>query len=194
MYSPNDPSPAPESNKRWDPQNVSHMLHAIVGLDRYPNYLSRFQDVNDVIALENALRQSLDKVEQQKNDMVKRRKSVNHLVRHYSKLKKERNDQRTEAATDDTDDIAAGVWSSDLCPPKSWAELKQRNILNEEAFNVAFQSMMKTNIHRPCELDAVLNGKVNLDLSPFLLEDLMDEEMFDVYSFPLLSVEVGLNV
>ena len=40
----------------WNPRdNLSHMMHALVGLDRYPNYLSRFKDESDMDLLEHAL-------------------------------------------------------------------------------------------------------------------------------------------
>src|SRR6056300_33611 len=46
----------------WDPSdNLSHMLHALVGLDRYPNYLSRLNN-DDVISIERALEETLIKV------------------------------------------------------------------------------------------------------------------------------------
>ena len=84
-YNPNKPSDQSTTlfSGGWDPtQNISQFLHAIVGLDRYPNYLSRFQNVQDVVALENALKQTLEKVEQQKNGMVKRRNDIADLVHH----------------------------------------------------------------------------------------------------------------
>ena len=41
----------------WDPiNNLSHMLHAMVGLERYPNYLSRFRDTSDIDLLERHLK------------------------------------------------------------------------------------------------------------------------------------------
>jgi hypothetical protein len=36
-----------------------------------------------------------------------------------------------------------------------------------------------------------LNGDVVIQLNPYLLEELMEEEFFDVYSLPLLSIEVS---
>lgn len=179
-YNPSKPSDQSTTlfSGGWDPtQNISQFLHAIVGLDRYPNYLSRFQNVQDVVALENALKQTLEKVEQQKNGMVKRRNDIADLVHHYNKLKRERrlikDGTVSEAATD-----------TDLSLPKTWSELKRRNVLHENAFKVAYQSM-KSN-----EVRDIINGSVNPNLSPSLLEDFMEQEMFDVYSFPLLSVEV----
>ena len=36
----------------WNPnEHLSHMLHALVGLERYPNYLSRFKDISGKFAL-----------------------------------------------------------------------------------------------------------------------------------------------
>lgn len=169
----------------WNPeQDLSHMLHAIIGLDRYPNYLSRFRNLDDAIALENALELTLNKVRQQKHDFVQRKQGVHDLIARYNKLEGDES-VGLAAANDDTE----LVWSSKLTPPESWADLKQRNILSEDAFKVAFQSM-ESNQYRHCEVGDIIEGKVDLNLSSSLLEDFMDQEMFDVYSFPLLSDEV----
>lgn len=197
FYNPNTPlNPIANKNGEWDPeQQVSHMLHAIVGLDRYPNYMARFHDIRDVDALENALKQTLDKVGQQKSDMVERRRGINELVCYYNKLKKENKTQHSGGTSENDEKMHKAepdIWGSDLSPPKSWDELKRRNILNDDAFRVAFQSM-KTNPYRHCELQDIISGDVDLNLNPSLLEDLMDQEMFDVYSFPLLTAEVSLK-
>ena len=197
FYNPNTPSnPSANENGEWDPeQQVSHMLHAIVGLDRYPNYMARFHDIRDVDALENALKQTLDKVEQQKSDLVERRRGINELVCHYNKLKKENKTQSSDGTSENDEKMhkaESHIWGSDLSPPKSWDELKRRNILNDDAFRIAFKSM-KTNPYRHCELQDIISGDVDLNLNPSLLEDLMDQEMFDVYSFPLLTAEVSLK-
>jgi hypothetical protein len=188
MFDPSKPSHPLKSTTLnsggWDPeQNISHMLHAIVGLDRYPNYLSRFQNIEDVVALENALKQTLQKVEQQKKGMVERRNGIADLVNHYNKRK-----ENQETIEDDTapETTTGYMWGMDLSPPKTWSELKRRKVLHEDAFKVAHQSM-KSN-----EVGDIINGNVILDLKPSLLEDLMEQEMFDVYSFPLFSVEVSL--
>ena len=71
-------------------------------------------------------------------------------------------------------------------PPESWAELKQRNILSEQAFHVVFQSV-KRKKYQDYDLRDVMYGRVHVDLNTSLLEEFIDQEMFDVYSFPMLS-------
>ena len=184
----------------WNPeQDLSHMLHALVGLDRYPNYLSRFQDLDDVIALENALELTLDKVRQQKNGMIEKKQGIRELIAHYNRLEGEKTAKNREDATNQSVRMAAAnddvefLWSSELTPPKSWADLKQRNILKEDALKVAFQSM-KSNQCQHYEVGDIIEGKVDFDLDPSLLEELMDQEMFDVYSFPLLNAKVSNDI
>eukprot|EP00804_Cyclotella_cryptica_P027660 CCRYP_010283-RA/>CCRYP_010283-RA protein AED:0.02 eAED:0.02 QI:107/1/1/1/1/1/2/91/468 len=190
----------PDSSS-WSPgKSLGHMLHALVGLDRYPNYLSRFQHIYDVEALESALKEKLDEVTRQKNDIIAKRKGIHDLVCRYNKsIEEKRSHEQSHSDTDDaaarTDDTmecsdsdCSNFWHSELSPPTSWSELKKRKILNEDAFKVAFQSM-QTSRHRGRELRDFINGDVDLDLNPSLLEQLMNQEMFDVYSFPLLSTQ-----
>lgn len=51
----------------FDPKGKpSHLLHAIHGLDRYPNYLSRWNyEIDDIDRLESALEEQLQKVKEQ---------------------------------------------------------------------------------------------------------------------------------
>lgn len=187
----------------WNPEReVAHMLHAVVGLDRYPNYLSRFNNIADIEALENALEQELDEVKRQKNEIMNRKKGIRGLVCQYNtsimKNKLDREQSEPEAISSDDEvgvmetctNINDSVWCSELSPPRSWLELKKRNILHEDAFNVAFRSM-KTGACRGHEIGDIINGKVDLDLNPSLLEHLMTQVMFDVYSFPLLDPQVS---
>lgn len=171
----------------WDPRHhLSHMLHALVGLDRYPNYLSRFRELSDVDVLEDALVQRLEQVRQQKLGIIERRRGIRELVRRYNKLK--------DYATPDGDqDDCSQLWHFHLRPPTTWAELREKRVLNENAFNVAYVSLKTTKQkeQRSVEIGDIIDGKVHVDLDPALLEGWMDQEMFDVYSFPLLTTEVS---
>ena len=102
-------------------------------------------------------------------------------------------------------------WHTSLSRPKTWNDLRERNILNERAFDVAFRSVTSSknrnfqssgklrkvsdkneeleSINFPTVED-IIRGKFNVELDPALLEDWMDQEMFDVYSFPLLDHKV----
>ena len=73
-----------DTSGSWDPQhNVSHMLHALAGLDRYPNYLSRFKDTSDMDLLETALEARLLDVRKQKLEIAERRSGIKQLVKRY---------------------------------------------------------------------------------------------------------------
>jgi hypothetical protein len=161
----------------WDPSdNLSHMLHALVGLDRYPNYLSRLNN-DDVISIERALEETLIKVRQQKTQITQRRDGLRELVKKY-------NNQLTDSSTISDDDSTLHV--SSLPPPQTWSELK--NVLCEEAFEVVYRSIIsssKSGRQIPT-LQDVMSGKVEVHLDPALLENWMSQECFDVYSFQLL--------
>ncbi len=180
----------------WDPiNNLSHLLHALVGLDRYPNYLSRFQNTAEIDLLENALEESLHKVKNQKAAIVEWRKGVQKLVKtfinsHYF--------NGEDVGMVDTQNDGVGdyykLWLGHpiLSPPKTWKELRERNVLTDQAFKTAFQSVTKFGKSRTAELFDIINGRAIVNLDTSLLEDLMEQEMFDVYSFPLFTNEVRL--
>ncbi len=180
----------------WDPiNNLSHLLHALVGLDRYPNYLSRFQNTAEIDLLENALEESLHKVKNQKAAIVEWRKGVQKLVKtfinsHYF--------HGEDVGMVDTQNDGVGdnykLWLGHpiLSPPKTWKELRERNVLTDQAFKTAFQSVTKFGKSRTAELFDIINGRAIVNLDTSLLEDLMEQEMFDVYSFPLFTNEVRL--
>lgn len=161
----------------WDPSdNLSHMLHALVGLDSYPNYLSRLNN-GDVTSIEHALEETLIKVRQQKTQITQRRDGLRELVKKY-------NNQLTDSSTISDDDSTLHV--SSLPPPQTWSELK--NVLCEEAFEVVYRSIIsssKSGRQIPT-LQDVMSGKVEVHLDPALLENWMSQECFDVYSFQLL--------
>merc|ERR1711862_184095 len=69
---------ATNENSYYDPKNnVSHLLHSIVGLDRYPNYLLRwYSNINDINKLEDALMDTLNKVKNQKRMLLKQKEII----------------------------------------------------------------------------------------------------------------------
>ncbi|KAL9183659.1 hypothetical protein ACHAXT_004515 [Thalassiosira profunda] len=182
----------------WNPRdNLSHMLHALVGLDRYPNYLSRFKDVSDIGLLEHALEARLNDVRRQRDEIVERRDGIRKLVRRYIANKTDDCDDAME------DDSGSELWRdhATLSPPRTWSELRSRRILREEAFRVAHQSIAKAgkgckkraksekqNVDLP-SVEDVISGSATVNLDPALLEGWMSQELFDVYSFPLLTEE-----
>lgn len=158
----------------FDPENVSsHLLHALAGLDRYPNYLSRWNfDLKDVDRLEQALEDQLAKVRLQKQNMISRNERLR-LMR----------DKVMQKLNDDCD-------SFDIFQlPSSWREIKL-NVLHPNASNAIFgsrqfRSAQKSN--SPPTVEEAVQGKVDIELDLHQLAEWMNEECFDVYSFPLLS-------
>jgi hypothetical protein len=166
----------------YDPkENLSHLLHSIVGLDRYPNYLLRWtqNEEKDIDALEEALEDQLEKLRQQRVLLRKRREEFSKLC--------------NDLATDDKPLL------SFLQPPQTWDEVRD-NVLHPKISNVIFGSRMFWGSNSSSvgfkedmiSVQEVINGKIVVRLDPHLVHELLDEEMPDVYSFPLLSVEVCL--
>ncbi len=193
----------------WNPtDNLGHMLHALVGLDRYPNYLNRFKDLSDIDSLENALETKLLEVRRQRLEIIKRRKDAQQLVKRY--LLSE-NDYVVDVSGDCP---CSALWRDHpkLSSPKTWIELRERKMLTEHAFKVAHHSTAstrkarKTNTGKPTKADSstmktkgeldvhsvgdIIDGKVHVQLNQSVLENFLCQEMFDVYSFPLLTNEV----
>ena len=184
----------------WKPNdNLSHLLHALVGLDRYPNYLSRFRDINDMKLLEKALLQKASDVKRQREEICQTRNGIKQLVRRYVS-----NGYDIDVNHDDAEEVVDMLWSGHpiLSAPRTWVELRERKILQDQAFKVASQSVSsrtrirkgKSNKSREQQIEDttiadIIEGKSQVDLDPALLEDWMNQEMFDVYSFPLLTTE-----
>ena len=192
----------------WNPSaNLSHLLHALVGLDRYPNYLGRFRDLADIDLVENALESRLRQVRQQRLEIIERRKAIHQLVRKYM-ITNEMGTSSEVGEKDSFDCIHLWHHHPSLSPPKTWSELRERKVLHEKAFKVAYQSISKAslntkrkaksdksqkqNIDMLPTVEDILEGKVNVDLDASLLENWMSQELFDVYSLPLLTNEVRI--
>jgi len=170
----------------YDPSNVvSHMLHTFAGLDRYPNYLSRWS-MDDIDTLEDSLEEKLREVRQQKKSIQERRERIMHLVQRAVM-------EMGEGGVSDDDGLL-----SFLNPPKSWDDVRN-NILNPRASEAIFKSKFfagrggrrkdKSDHRMPATVDDVLSGNVAVELDMGLLEGWIDQEMFDVYSFPIFSEE-----
>ena len=184
------------SNNSWNPSDeLSHMLHALVGLDRYPNYLSRFQHFSDINSLEKALEARLSDVRRQKSEIAERRADIRQLVRGYI-LSESEGDLGKDSYN------CSELWCDHplLSPPKTWTELREKKVLTDQAFKVCYRSIDSTSNARKAKskkrtnslptLEDIIHGKVQVHLDPSLLEEWMNQEMYDVYSFPLLTNEV----
>ena len=162
-------SSSSSSKTNYDPQhNHAHLLHSIMGLDRYPNYISRWSyNIDDIDKLQDALTHQLEKVKHQKSNLIQRRKRMNEIIEHAM------------ASYQDID------WTV-LTVPLSWEQVRSE-ILHEDASKAIFQSRLFKSVDGRPELQDVLEGKVHVQLDLGLLEDWLHEEFFDVYSMPLLS-------
>jgi hypothetical protein len=163
----------------FDPQKVSsHLIHALEGLQRYPNYLSRWNyDLEDADRLEASLEEQLAKVRLQKRQVIERNAAIGRIVEKVRQGAKEANTH------DDTFDIFQG--------PSSWEEVR-KYVLHPRASEAIFgsrqfqQRTSSSNSTFPT-VQEILDGKLKVELDLHNLADWVDEECFDIYSFPLLS-------
>ena len=153
-------NPIPTSTEAsFDPsKHRSQLWHALEGMDRYPAYLSRWQEY-DMEQLEQALEMKLLQVRNQKKSILERRQGI-----------------RTLMESLDPPYL--------LTVPQNWEDIKN-HILDPRAAKAIFQS--KWYRKGPPSVEDVLSGRSEVDLDPHLLEGWMDQELFDVYSMPLLS-------
>ena len=167
-------------------------------------------------ALEYALECRLSDVRKQKSEIVQRRKGIQQLVERY--LISINGEEDEAYVLESPEEDCSTLWRKHplLSTPKTWIDLHERKILQEQAFKVAHNSISstykkqkrnakgnKSKKHTKNTDDAtdvegsnslpniedIIVGKVKVDLDPALLEDWMDQEMFDVYSFSLLTPE-----
>jgi hypothetical protein len=95
----------------------SYLLFAIDGLDRYPNYLSRWKN-DDIEALEQELRQVLREVKEQKDNTEEQRRCIKLALRDFF--------------------LEYPEWEQFSVQPESWDEV--REILDPRAANAIFRS------------------------------------------------------
>eukprot|EP01083_Nonionella_stella_P063463 164900_1 len=172
----------------FNPQkNTSHLLHALVGLDRYPNYISRwnYNLVEDVERLEEALEEQLKKVRHQKERLLDRNTSIRNLVKEAQQDDENfKDDGDINIGTDNHNNINWNI----LKPPKDWKQIKE-NVLDPKCVNAIFGSKMfrrKDKDRLPSLLD-VMEGEIQVELDGAQCEQWLEQEMYDVYSFPLLK-------
>lgn len=158
-------TPVRPSFSPFNPEHIkAHLTHAIEGLERYPNYLSRW-NVQDMDLLERALESKLSEVRRQKTEILQRREGIASLV---------------EAAGHK---MGSEIRNLQIVP-LNWSTVADK-ILDKGAAKAIFASRMFK--HENVTVEEVIGGKVNVELDVSQLLPLMDEEMFDVYSCQLLS-------
>ena len=167
-------------------------------------------------ALEYALESRLSDVRKQKSEIVQRRKGIQQLVERY--LISINGEEDEAYVLESPEEDCSTLWRKHplLSTPKTWIDLHERKILEEQAFKVAHNSISSTykkqkrnakgnkskkhtiNTDDATDVEGsnslpniedIIVGKVKVDLDPALLEDWMDQEMFDVFSFSLLTPE-----
>ena len=157
--------------QKYSPSKVrSHLYHALEGLDRYPNYLARW-NAKDIGLLEESLQEKIALVRQQREALQERTMCVDKLVQVLLSEHKEKD-----------------RWERFMKPCQTWDEVRER-ILDPQAAKAIFSSKMfqsKYNKTIP-SVENVLNGQTQVEVDPGRLEALLDEELYDVYSFRLLS-------
>ena len=158
----------PDSRVFRGTNNQAHLWHAMEGLDRYPNYLARWAP-EDMDELEQALVNRLAKVREQRQSAQSLRERISAIVEGMCEKEQQ--------------------WIDLLRSPDSWEELQQSGILDDRARNAIFRSKFfrSTVNYTIPSIQEVLDGKAKVELDAGYLENLIDEETFDVYSFPLLS-------
>jgi hypothetical protein len=158
----------------FDPAtHPAHLGHALEGLQRYPNYLQRWNDDADVQRLEEALTVQLDKVRRQRHTTQERRLATQQLVRDFMVTPQGR------------------PFADLLEAPASWNQLRQR-VLDmrlvhalEGSWRIQ-QQVSPSAVATPPPLPWQ-NGTSPLQLEASQLQVLMEQEVPDVYSLPLFQ-------
>lgn len=167
---PGNPHPqkALERESAYNPsRNRSHLFHAIEGLHRYPNYLSRWS-LEDTESLEQALQDRLEAVRRQKETVVRQREDTHRILESFLCDQPE--------------------WQEFVRAPLTWEDLLLgKNLLDDRLKHVVVKSKFFVHAAKRPLLQDVLSGNTAVELDAGLLEDWMDEELDDVYSCPILS-------
>lgn len=153
-------------------KHQSHLYHALEGLDRYPNYLARWQP-EDIDQLEASLEEKLALVRHQKTKVLQERTDAAQRVV-QSLLESHPERER---------------WRALLEPLDTWEDV-QTKLLDPLAVTAIFKSKMfssKRNNTNVPTVQAVRKGQVKVQLDPERLQAWLDEELYDVYSFRLLQ-------
>ena len=154
--------------KTWfDPiRHKAHLYHALEGLERYPRYLSRWNNDDDIDRLETALKVQLEKVQSQREEIQQHRDATKSLLHEF--LAQSPVEYRTL-----------------LQRPDSWDTLK-RDILDQKFCHAVEQSAKR----RKCVVGLPWDNPSKNDelvLEAAQLEPLMEQEVSDVYSIPLFQ-------
>ena len=194
---------APPRTHGFDPQtHQAHLYHALEGLHRYPNYLSRFSDESDLDALEQALQQQLQTVQSQRQRQRRHKQAWQQLVADYWKEHNDRTaapppsssspqqqDTKDQLHTDKDDDDDDTKQFNDKKRmdlllqegPTSWEQLihyvlhprlVQTLLFQSPQFRVSSSSNKKKKKQRPT-IHQVLTGTVSIHYTAGSLEQFL---------------------
>ena len=145
----------------------AHLYHALEGLERYPRYLSRWNDEDDIDRLEAALQAQIVKVRAQRDEIHQHRAATQSLLEEF--LAQSPVEYRTL-----------------LQRPDSWDTLK-RDILDPGFSRAIEQSVKRRQSVVRLPWDELSDGDDELVLEAAQLEPLMEQEVSEVYSLPLFQ-------
>jgi len=160
-----------QSKSTYNPSQIpSHLYHALEGLDRYPNYLHRW-NLPDIDRLEESLEAQLAKVRHQRTSLQERRDGCDRIVNAMLQNHPDRS-----------------KWQAFLQPCQTWDQVRDK-ILDPQAAHAILKSPIfrSPNQSSHPSVQDVMSGRTPVELDPGRLEALLDEEFYDVYSFRLLS-------
>lgn len=170
-------------SSKYKPQTIrSHLFHALEGLHRYPHYLSRWSgNLNDIDCLEATLKDQLDKVRHQKDELLERHNRTRRLL---------------EAFVSPSSFLSQNSTIRDkpslIQPPKDWDEVAN-HILEPRAAQVLMQWIKSPpkcrNNQTNLTLDDVLTGTIPMEVNIGNITTVLEEELDGVYSLPLLRKE-----
>lgn len=163
------------SSSNYDPLHIrSHLYHTLEGLDRYPNYLSRWNNENDIQKLEDTLQYYQDLVKRERQRIESYQNNIIEPILNQINMNNKEEDEK---------------YYSILCkPPESWEVVKDQ-ILHPDIVRIIFDSPTWKNNHHDISVMDVLNGKISISYNVGTLSDIMEEELYDVFSIPILRPE-----
>ena len=161
------------SSPSFQESSRAHLMHAIEGLHRYPHYLARWS-MEDCHELESALEETLSKVRQQKLQVQNQRQTINQVV--------------AQATLDSSEEGDDEDWKEFIQTPQTWDEVRDK-ILDPKASKAIFRSntFRHNSTNTIPTVNEVLNKQATVELDVGYLEQLMEEECYDCYSFPIFK-------
>jgi hypothetical protein len=176
----------------FDPAtHPAHLGHALEGLQRYPNYLQRWNDDAQVQRLEEALAAQLAQVRHQRQQALGQRQASEQLVRDFLESPQGQPFLAFVSKPPST-------WEEmrrDMLDPRlvqamegSWRIQKQQKQQKQSSLGRASSQSLTAFTPPPLPWQGALpDDRLPVRLEASQLQVLMEQEVPDVYSFPLLQ-------